>query len=220
MGFMTRKFALYMICLVVLVCIAFSAVASAEIVVGVKPGDWIEYNVTITGEVPKQHDVTWCRFDVKAVDGKNVYVDVTWKYSDGSNETVSETIKLDTGHIGEAFIIPANSDKGDTFSSYEGNITISGVEEKTCAGATRSVVYANTPETMFYWDMSTGFLVEANSSSSKFTMFTKAEETNMWQTQIFGLDQTVFIALVVVVIVATLAIFLIRKLRKQSVPLS
>jgi hypothetical protein len=213
---MKRKFALCIICLAVLVSIAFLAVASAEVVVGVKQGDWIEYNVTITGEVPEQHDVTWCRFDVTAVDGKNVYVDVTWKYSDGSNETVSETIKLGTGHIGEAFIIPANSDKGDTFSSYEGNITISGVEEKTCAGATRKVVYANTPETMFYWDMSTGFLVEANSSYSEYTLFTKVEKTNMWQTQIFGLDQTVFIALVVLVVVAVLAaaIFLIRKRKK------
>ena len=209
-----------MICLALLVGMHFSAVASAEIVVGVKQGDWIEYNVTFTGDVPVQHDVTWCRIEVTAVEGKNVYVDITSRYADGSNETVSSTVKLETGQIGEAFIIPANSDKGDTFSSYEGTITISGFEERSCAGATRSVVYANTPETMFYWDMSTGFLVEANSSSSKFTMFTKAEETNMWQTQIFGLDQTVFIALVVVVIVAALAIFLIRKLRKQSVPLS
>ena len=213
---MTRKFALCTICLTVLISVAFSAVASAEIAVGVKQGDWIEYNVTFTGDVPVQHDVTWCRFDVTAVDGENVYVDVTWRYFDGSNETVSETIKLGTGHIGEAFIIPANSDKGDTFSSYEGNITISGAEEKNCAGATRKVVYANTPETMFYWDMSTGFLVEANSSYSEYTLFTKVEKTNMWQTQIFGLDQTVFIALVVLVLVAGLAvaILLIRKRKK------
>ncbi len=214
MGFMTTKFALCMICLAVLVGVHFSAVASAEIVVGVKPGDWIEYNVTITGDVPEQHDVTWCKIEVTAVEEKNVYVDITSRYSDGSNETVSSTLKLETGHVGEAFLIPANSDKGDTFLSYEGTITISGVEETSCAGATRRVVYANTSETMFYWDRSTGFLVEANSSSSEFTMFTKAEKTNMWQTQIFGLDQTIFIALITLVIVAALAIFLIRKMRK------
>jgi hypothetical protein len=212
---MTTKFALCITCLTVLVSIVFSAVASAEIVVGVKQGDWIEYNVTFTGDFPVQHDVTWCRIEVTAVEGKNVYVDITSRYADGSNETVSSTVKLDTGNIGEAFIIPANSDKEDTFSSYEGTITISGVEETSCAGATRSAVYANTPETMFYWDRSTGFLVEANSSSSEFTMFTKVEKTNMWQPQIFGLDQTVFIALVLVIVaVLVLAIFLIRKMRK------
>jgi hypothetical protein len=213
---MTRKFALRLICLAVLVGMAFSAVASAEIAVGVKKGDWVTYTVTITGEVPAQHDVTWCRIEVTEVAGKNVYVDITSGYADGSTETVSATVKFGTEHLGEAFIIPANSDEGDTFLSYEGNITISGVEERNCAGATRSAVYANTQETMFYWDRSTGFLVEANSSSSEFTMFTKAEETNMWQPQIFGLDQTVFIALVVVVIVAFLAValFLVRKMRR------
>jgi hypothetical protein len=216
MGFMTRQFALCIICLAVLVSIAFLAVASAEITVGVKPGDWIEYNVTFTGDVPVQHDVTWCRIEVMAVEGKNVYVDITSRYADGSNETVSSTVKLETGQIGEAFIIPANSDKGDTFLSYEGTIAISGVEETSYAGATRSVVYANTSETTFYWDRSTGFLVEAISSSSEFTMFTKAEETNMWQPQIFGLDQTVFIALIVlaVAIVLVSVIFLIRKMKK------
>jgi hypothetical protein len=47
-------------------------------------------------------------------------------------------------------------------------------------------------------------------------MLTKVEETNMWQTHIFGLDQTVIIALMVLVIVAALAlaIFLIRKPKK------
>ena len=140
MGFMTRKLALCMICSAVLVSMIFSAVASTEIVVSVKPGDWIEYNVKFTGDFPLQHDVTWCKIEVTAVEGKNVYVDITSRYDDGSEETVSSTVKLETGQIGEAFIIPANSKKGDTFSSYEGTITISGVEETSCAGATRSVV--------------------------------------------------------------------------------
>jgi len=215
MGFMTRKIILYIICLAVIVSVSFSAVASAEIVVGVKPGDWIEYNVTFTGDVPMEHDVTWCKIEVTAVEGKSVYVDITSRYADGSNETVSSTVKLDTRQIGEAFIIPANSNKGDTFSSYEGTITMSGVEEKSCVCATRSVIYANTSETMFYWDRSTGFLVEANSSSSNFTMFTKAEETNMWQPQIFGLDPTIFIAIVLLMVaVSVLAIFLVRRMKK------
>ena len=214
MGFMTRKIVLCIICLAVLVSIAFSAVASAEIVVGVKPGDWVEYNVAFTGDVPVQHDVIWCRIEVTAVEGKTVYVDITSRYADGSNETMSSTVKLDTGHIGEAFIIPANSDKGDTFSSYEGTIAISGVEETSYAGATRSVVYANTSETMFYWDRSTGFLVEANSSSSEFTMFTKVEKTNIWQSQAVGIDPIVVVVLIAAVIGTVLAIVLKTTIKK------
>jgi len=212
---MTRKFALCMVCLAVLVGMHFSAVASAEVIVGVKPGDWIEYNVTITGDVPEQHDVTWCKIEVTAVEEKKVYVNITSRYSDGSEETVPSTLNLETGQIGDCFIIPANLNAGAVFESPEGTITISGVKEKTYAGATRSVVYGSNPQTVFHWDRSTGFLLEANSSDSEFTMSTKAEKTNMWQTQIFGLDQTVFIALVLVIVaVLALAVFLIRKMKK------
>ena len=204
-----------MVCLAVLVGMHFSAVASAEVIVGVKSGDWIEYNVTITGEVPEQHDVTWCKIEVMAVEDKNVYIDITSRYSDGSEETVPSTLNLETGQIGDCFIIPANLNAGDVFEPPEGTITISGFKEKTYAGATRSVVYGNTPQTIFHWDRSTGFLLEANSSDSEFTMSTKADKTNMWQTQTFGLDQTVFIALVLVMVaVLALAIFLIRKMKK------
>ncbi|MDH5690482.1 MAG: hypothetical protein OEY81_03515, partial [Candidatus Bathyarchaeota archaeon] len=80
--------------------------------------------------------------------------------------------------------------------------------------ATRSVVYASTSLTMFYWDRYTGFLVEATSSYPDFTIITKAEKTNMWQTQIFGIDPIIFIVPIIAVIVAVLAIFLIRKMKK------
>jgi hypothetical protein len=106
-------------------------------------------------------------------------------------------------------------DNGDVFlEQYEGSITISGVEERNYAGANRKVVYASTSLTMFYWDRSTGFLVEATSSYPDFTLATKAEKTNMWQTQIFGIDTIVFIVPIIAVIVAVLAIFLIRKMKK------
>ena len=69
---MTRKIALHMICLAVLVSMLFSSVASAEIVVGVKQGGWIEYNVTFTGDVPEEHDVTCSKIEVMDVEGKNI----------------------------------------------------------------------------------------------------------------------------------------------------
>jgi hypothetical protein len=211
---MTRKIALYMICLAVLVGMLFSAVASAEIEVGVKQGDWIEYEVTVAGDVPEQHNVTWSKIEIISVEGKKIGIKITSRYSDGREETVTSTLNLETGQIGDAFIIPANLDKSDPFSKNEDIITISGVEERTYAGATRTVVYATIAKTMFYWDRSTGVFVEATSSYPDFTMITKVEKTNMWQTQIFGLDPIVFIVLIVLVIVAVLAIFLIYKMKK------
>lgn len=213
---MTRKFALYLICFAVLVGMIFSAVASADVMVGVKRGDWVTYNVTITGEVPAQHDVTWCKIEVTEVEGKNIYVNITSRYSDGREETEPSTLKLETGQIGDCFVIPENLDADDVFESPEGTITVSGVEEKTYLGAARSVVYANNSQTVFRWDRSTGFLLEANSSYPAFTMHTIAEKTNLWQAQIFGLHPIGFIVLIVVVIVAVviLAVFLMRKMKK------
>jgi len=211
---MTRKIALYMICLAVLVGMLSSAVASAEIVVGVKQGDWIEYNVTVTGNVPEEHNVTRSKIEIISVEGKKLYIKITSIYSNGTKETVTSNLNLETGQIGDAFIIPANLDNGDAFLKNEDTITISGVEERTYAGANRNVVYATTLQTMFYWDRSTGVIVEATSSYPDFTLATKAEKTNMWQTQASALDPLFSIVVIVLVIVAVLAILLRHKKKK------
>jgi len=204
-----------MICFAVLVGLHFSAIASAEIVVGVKPGDWIEYNVAFTGDIIEQHDVTWARIEVLAVEGKTIDIKVTSIFSDGREETETLTLNLETGQIGDSFIIPANLDTGDTFlEQYEGTMTISGVEEKTYIGAKRKVVYATTSQTTFYWDQSTGFLVGASSAYTDFNMTTKAEKTNMWQTQGFVLDPLFSIVLIALVVVAVLVILLRYKKKK------
>ena len=193
----------------------FSAVVSAEISVGVKQGDWIEYEVTSTGAVPEEHDVEEAKIEIIAVEGKQIDVNITSSYSDGREETATIKLNLETGHIGDAFIIPANLNAGDAFlEQYSGTITVSDVEERTYAGAKRNIVCATTPQNTYYWDRTTGFLVEATSSFPDFTMTTKAEKTNMWQPQIFGLDPIVFIVIIIVAIVAVLAIFLILKMKK------
>jgi len=212
---MTRKIALHMICLAVLVSMLFSSVASAEIAVGVKQGHWIEYRVTATGDVPAGHDITWSKIEVMDVEGKNINVEITSRYSDEIEHSENHTLNLETGQIGDCFIIPANLNGGDFFrESNEGNITISEVKEKTYAGANRKVVYANTSKTQFYWDRSTGVLVEANSSFPDFAIITKVERTNMWQAQIFGIDPFVFSVPIIAVIIAVLAFFMIRKMKE------
>jgi hypothetical protein len=211
---MDRKLALTIALLIILV-VSAPIVVSAEISVGVKAGDWIEYQVTCTGNPPEGHNVTWARMGIVNVQGRNISLAIAAKMFDGtwSNETVA--LNLETGQLGDNFIIPANLSNGDTFfDKLQGNITISGVEEKTCAGVTRTVVSGTTPQTTYYWDKATGVLVEGNSSYTNFTMYTKVDKTNMWQAQIFGLDPAVFYALVIgvaVIIVAAIAFFVIRR---------
>ena len=155
------------------------------------------------------------------VDEKKINIEITSTYSDGKEETTTATLNLETGQIGDSFIIPANLSEGGTFGEQkEGNITISGVEMRTVADAKRSVVYANTSQTMFYWDKSTGFLVEATSAYPDFTMITKAENTNMWQPQTFGIDPIFSIVLIAIMIGAVLAIFLRGKIKIVSTSLN
>ncbi len=219
---MDRKLALTIVLLIVLV-VSAPIVVSAEISVGVKAGDWIEYQVTFTGTPPEGHAVTWARMDIVSVQGKNITLAVAAKQSDGSwlNETVQ--LNLEAGQLGDDFIIPANLNSGDTFfDKGHGNITISGVEERTYAGAKRTIVSGTVSETAqqttyqttYYWDKATGILVEGDSSYTNFTMYTTADKTNMWQAQTLGLDSTVLYAVVIgvaVIIVAVIAFFVMRR---------
>ncbi len=187
----------------------------AEISVGVKKGDWIEYQVALTGSPPADHDVTWARMEVTNVQGKAINLNVTTEFKNGTLLYENITLNLETGQLGDDFIIPANLNSGDTFFDENvGNITISGVEERTYAGATRTVVYAATSETTYYWDQATGILVEGNSQFPDYTMNTIVDKTNMWQPQLFGLDPTVFYGLVIgaaVLVVVVLAFFVVKR---------
>jgi hypothetical protein len=216
---MDRKFGLTISLLIIFVGIG---IALAEISVGVKKGDWIEYQAVFTGTPPAGHEVTWARTNIVGVQGKVISLNITTEFSDGTllNETI--TLNLETGQLGDEFIIPANLNKGDTFlDKYHGNITISAVEERTYAGATRTVLSATTAQSTYYWDKATGVLVEGISEFPDYTIHSIADKTNMWQPQIFGLEPTVFYALLILAataIVAVIALFAVR--RKKRTPLS
>jgi hypothetical protein len=216
---MDRKFGLTITLLIIFVGIG---IVLAEISVGVKKGDWIEYQAVFTGTPPAGHEVTQARTEVVNVQGKVISLNITTEFSDGTllNETI--TLNLETGQLGDEFIIPANLNKGDAFlDKYQGNITISAVEERTYADAKRTVVSAATAQSTYYWDKATGVLVEGISELPDYTIHSMVDKTNMWQPQIFGLEPTVFYALLILsatVIVAVIAFFAVR--RKKRAPLS
>jgi hypothetical protein len=211
---MNRKIGIALVLFIVLISV--SDVLS-EISVGVKKGDWAEYQVDYTGTPPKGHDVTWARMEIKDIQGKSVNAEITVEYSDGTHETMATTLNLETGQLGDDFIVPAGLNNGDTFfDKNAGNITISSVEEKTYAGATRTIAHATTPETTYYWDKATGLLVEGNSKLPDYTMNTIVDKTNIWQPQLLGLDPAVFYALVIgaVALIVTVLAFLIFRRKK------
>ncbi len=186
-----------------------------EILVGVKKGDLIEYQVTFTGTPPPNHDITWAEMEIIDVKGKTIDIDIAMQFFNRTilNETI--TLNLETGQLGDAFVIPADLNEGDTFlDKYRGSITIDAVEERTYAGATRTVMSATTVESTYYWDKATGVLVEGISEFPDYAIHSIVGKTNMWQPQIFGLEPKVFYALLILAataIVVIIAFFAVRR---------
>lgn len=212
---MARKLAFIIIACILVHSLA--SVAFADLSVGVKKGDWIEYKVSYTGSPVAEHDVVWARMEVLEVQGPSITVRITSTFSDGSTEQSTTTLNLETGHLIDNFIIPANLNVGDTFFAENlGNVTITKAEQRTYAGATRTVLSASTSENTYFWDQATGVSVEGNTKTPDYTMHTIVEDTNMWQPK--GQNWATLIAVVIIVLVAVALIagFLWSRKKKPS----
>jgi hypothetical protein len=203
---MQRKLGVGIIALVLV--LNLSLPAFADLAVGVKKGDWIEYSVTYTGSPSQEHALNWARIDVTAVQGSDIYVSITSRYANGTSEVFNSTLNLKTGHLIDDFIIPANLKTGDSFlDQNQGNITINHTEQQTYAGATRTAISASTSQNTYVWDQATGVSLEGTSKQPDYSMHTIVEATNMWQpSAVFDLTALVLVAvaamLVTVVLVA------------------
>lgn len=187
---------------------SLTSVAFADFPVGVKSGDWIKYQVTITGNPPPDENITWAKMEVIAVQGENITINVQTGYANGTLYPENGIIlNLATGAIGDGFFIPANLTVGDQYSTeFEGTINITSVGQLEAGGAERTVTAGASYQSNYYWDKQTGIMVDATSTLPGYTISTKTSETNIWQPQILGLSQTVFYALITVAIVAVVAL--------------
>jgi hypothetical protein len=190
--------------------------------VGVKKGDWIEYNVSFTGNPPIEHDAVWARMEIISVDGKKVNASFVSRLANETVLEILEDLDLEKGRLIDMFIIPAYLDEGDVFyDQISGQIVIDRVETRNYAGADRTVVYAEAVDTQWYWDRATGVTVEARTSNSMYTLDTVATGTDMWNSQIFGLDANIFyglLSLIAVGVGASIILSLQRRKRRLTSP--
>jgi ribosomal protein L14 len=210
--------ALLMFCAVA-VMFAVPVAAAAEVTVGVKQGDWVEYNIEYTGSPPTDYP-TWMRVEVLDVQGTNITLEATRELINGTTATHSFTANLETG-APDLFIVPADLEDSDTFSHADiGNITVAGVQDVPYAGVKRTIVIAVVIQILFRWDRATGVLVEATQSASEFTQHLKLDKTNMWQAQPLGLpiDSTSFYVLIIAAlcIVAVLGFYVLRRKKQHT----
>jgi len=220
-----HKSAFLAIILTMLIVSTLIEAALAVNVVGVKKGNWIQYQVTETGNPSPQYNITWARMDIISVQGEVITVNVQTAFRNGTLYPENGiTLNLATGAIGDGFFIPTNLNPGDRYSTeYEGIINITSVGQIEAGGAQRAVLIGVTNESTYNWDRQTGIMVAATSNVPGCIIHTKTSATNIWTPQILGLNQTVFYALMVAIIaaaavsVAVVIIFVWRR-KKPSAP--
>ena len=213
------KTKLLLMVLSVFAILSLACIASAQLAVGVKKGDWIQYQVTFTGTPSPDHSIVQAKMEVLEVQAPTIKVNILSTYANGTQVSTNSTLNLQTGQLIDDFIIPANLKAGDKFlDSNVGNITISTVEQRTYAGATRTVDTATSGSNTYVWDQATGISVEGTSQGSDYTMHSLATATNMWQAQnqILGFDPTFYLIIaaiiaIVIIIIAAVAISAMRR---------
>jgi hypothetical protein len=196
---------------ILLFALGWVSLSAAYTGVAVHSGDWIEYNVTTTGNPTPIHNITWARLDVKAVEGSAVSTDIQTRLANGTLWLEPNTnFNVATGVVGEGAIIPTNLTVGDIyFSEYEGNITLTGMQTLEAAGASRVILTGEANNTSFMWDKQTGIMVKATTVLEDCTVHSEVAATNLWQPQIYGLDINGFYAVIAVVVAAFAAVVLL-----------
>jgi hypothetical protein len=199
--------------LVVILLLSVAQSSFAAYTVGVKPGDWMKYNVTLswTGTEPDTSDfgelgaAEYMKGEILSVDGTSVTAKMSMHMTNGSDtvQTLIGNVATGQGNL-TIFIIPSGMEKGDNFPSMmfgdqTTTFSITDTESKTCCGTSRTVnIYSLSPPAVSgfsasitaNWDQATGVLVELSMQMStpeqSMDMKVLATETNMWSSGIFG----------------------------------
>ncbi len=199
--------------------------AHEEPTVGVGKGDWIEYDIRITGTgtPPPTHNVRWMRMDVLSVQSSALSVNLSARYANGTIGSAVWKFNFTEGNVGGWMIIPSGLEPGDTFydSSIHNrkpvNVTIQKQEQKTVLGATRTITYGNDSLRHKEWDKATGVFVGSSEVLKNvtnkdgwyiedLTVTIQAIATNIWNPQIFGLDQTLVYSMVAMSVIVAIVI--------------
>jgi len=208
----------FSLALVFLLTVGLLCVAAGEISVGVKPGDWIEYEVSTTGNPPVEHNVKYAHMHILSVEGSVIQCNVTTQANNGGVSSYLMTLNLERGEIGAWFIIPSNLGVGDSFYdiNYNRTFTIVGEKQEVFAGATRTVTNGFTTERVKQWDKQTGVFLSSIDTLADYTVNATVVKTNMWSPQTTELNATAIYGLVVAVLLVVLMVVLVLLWRKKG----
>ena len=228
--------ALILLSIVSVLIVASAVLVSGETLVGVKEGDWIEYDVSVagTGSMPPTHDVRWMRIEVlPPVQGEAFSVNLTSRYDNGTVGSAVWKFNFTEGNVEGWIIIPANLSAGDTFYDYSihtsvpVNVTVEGEEQRIVLGATRTVTYGHDSLRHKEWDKAMGVFIGTTEVYKNvttrsgwyiedMTVTVEATATNMWSPEM-ALEQNsiVFWAVGgVIVVLGVLALIVVARKKR------
>jgi hypothetical protein len=157
--------------------------------------------------------------EILSISGHSIVVSMTSRFSDNTTDVSEATLNFDTGDLIDNFIIPANLTAGQTFLDKNlGNITIDRTEQRTYAGATRTVCITSTSTNTYVWDQATGISVEGISQTQEYFIHSIVSETNLWQPSSSGLNPASVLMLtgLFVIVIMIFAAIIVHFQRKRT----
>ncbi len=200
--------------------------ANAGYSVGVKEGDWMEYDVNVKDTPPPIHNVTWMRLEVLQVEGAAFPANLTVRFQNGTFYSSIWQFNFTEGNLEGWIIIPSNLSPGDTFydnySKTDKNIAIQSQTQKTVLAASRIVTYGSDSYRTKEWDKTTGVIVHSSEILKNWSVNVDMIATNLWGPQTLGLSKTAFYTIVgvgvgIAVSIGSSAIFVVKRKRRKLV---
>ena len=186
----------------------------AQVSIGVKEGNWIEYEITYTGTPPQTYPET-ARFEVQAIQGTNITLEIKTVSLEAAEITNPVTFNLEDG-APDFIIIPANLNVGNEVNHSElGIIEILGIEEYTFEGVTRELIYGSFGDLDYHWDRTTGIVIQIDQTTETYTQSWLAVSTNIVQTEISELDPMLLYGIIIAIIIILVVVTLLVLKRKK-----
>lgn len=221
--FLLTIFALtFTLCSAEILYLDVDAASVGEYEAGVKPGDWIEYEL-IWGRPPPSLYPVWTRREILDVNGTIITVNTTRQMVDGTiNSEIGEGNILEGTGASAMIFIPANLGKGDSVHvSITGNpedlVDVSITDEITgnYSGVQRRVIYAEFSsiglEILIFWDKEKGVAVEIWSEGTGQLGTIKMTKTNLWNSGSSDDNPVDFTVLILIVTIIVSVAFIIQK---------
>jgi len=223
-------------CTLMILGIAANLVSAQERTVGVSVGDTFEYgvsfswnssdpNATIPDVYRSASEMEWMSVAVVDISNTTVTIHDTMHFKNGTEATQHNILDVDTGNGNMTYwIVSANLDINDTLytSSMYDYYRINETTVKTYPDGTRNTNHMNVTSEAnmgvnyqyssmnFYWDRSTGVMVESNMATisllygleSNMTAILTMTQSNLWVVPEFSAFAPLLTLMIIVAVAA------------------